>query len=435
MSQLTDIFSQLYELSPNSLTSQEYNLDTISAFLKHLGNPEKKLKYIHVGGTSGKGSTVKYISRILEYQGLKVGEFYSPHIFSVRERIELNNQWISEQDFEKSFLLVREKMDTFEGERKPTFFETLFCMALLYFVSKKVDVAVIEVGLGGKLDATNVIDAVVNVVTNVGLDHTEVLGDTVEKIASDKVQIVKNGKILITGVRKKTVKGIFELHVTKFNASILYLSKDFGYINQEDGFFDYYDNKLEIKNINTLMPGIHQIENATIAIKAAVSFLHKEGKEVDKDKIKQAIAKATMPGRIQMVSRNPYVIWDAAHNVDKMQALVKTIKNVEKSFVFLLAFKRGQKIFDIADVIYSSGLKIDKIVLTKYKVKQDVSITSEDYMIYLDYFEKKFGKSKVSTQLDAKKAYKGLKRNLQQDQALVVTGSFYLLDTIARNID
>lgn len=403
--------------------------------MEYIGNPHHGLKFIHVGGTSGKGSTTRFISSILESQGLKVGAFYSPHIYTIRERIQFNNDIISDSEFADIFNYIDGKVQKFvqvTKNRPLTYFEILFAMAIVYFVEKKVDVAVIEVGLGGKLDATNVIYSQIAVLTNVSLDHTHILGDTVEEILNDKKEIIKKDSTVVTGVIQSNLKYILKKHAKKQNSEIFLIDEDIKFEIKKESFndfvFSYEYDGLKLDNLSIRMIGYHQVLNAVLALTAALTFMSKLKRTLNYDRLCKFIAEVRLPGRIEVQSQKPLIIWDAAHNQEKMSALTDVIdKYTEDRIHLLVAVKKGQDVYDIFKTWQILSHRIDQIVLTQYVTSQDVRIESENLELYLPQFKSMFPDTEVVLQPDALKAYDFLQSQLVESSMMIVTGSFYLL--------
>lgn len=402
--------------------------------MEYIGNPHHGLKFIHVGGTSGKGSTTRFISSILESQGLKVGAFYSPHIYTIRERIQFNNDIISDSEFADIFNYIDGKVQKFvqvTKNRPLTYFEILFAMAIVYFVEKKVDVAVIEVGLGGKLDATNVVYSQIAVLTNVSLDHTHILGDTVEEILNDKKEIIKKDSTVVTGVIQSNLKYILKKHAKKQNSEIFLIDEDIKFEIKKESFndfvFSYEYDGLKLDNLSIRMIGYHQVLNAVLALTAALTFMSKLKRTLNYDRLCKFIAEVRLPGRIEVQSQKPLIIWDAAHNQEKMSALTDVIdKYTEDRIHLLVAVKKGQDVYDIFKTWQILSHRIDQIVLTQYVTSQDVRIESENLELYLPQFKSMFPDTEVVLQSDALKAYDFLQSQLVEGSMMIVTGSFYL---------
>lgn len=438
---MTDIQLEetIQKYSTKNILTKNYSLEIIRKFLNFLDNPQKDLKFIHVGGTSGKGSTSFFLSSILVRHRLKVGTFMSPHVSRINERILLDTKEIGGAGLRRYAKLIEQNAREFSQKynlRKLTYFEFLFALALVYFKEEQVDVAIIEVGLGGKLDPTNVLDTHLQVLTNVGLDHIEILGDTIEKIAEDKVQIVKPNSICVSGFKQPSVVDILENRIIETDSKLLLLDKEFSVEIDgrfQDGItFNYKYNDVEFNKLQLDVLGIHQLNNAALAITAAITYLKSIEMAPQEHLFKEGLSIKGLPGRIQVKSLEPMIIWDAAHNEDKMKVLVDTLSNLDhKRIVVLLACKKGKNVSGMLAQLKRLEKRIDKIVLTRFTVTQDIVNESEPYTHVYAKMEELFPKTVWSFESDPVVAYKKLLNELNKDQMLVVTGSFYLLSSLS----
>ncbi|NYZ77758.1 bifunctional folylpolyglutamate synthase/dihydrofolate synthase [Candidatus Micrarchaeota archaeon] len=292
-------------------------LERIAKIMDALGNPQKKLRVIMVGGTNGKGSTAAYISSILKEEGYRVGTFISPHTVAPNERFQVNGKWIDAErlaKYEKEMIALHEK--GFEM----TLWEAYAAIAYRYCADEKVDFAVIEVMMGGKYDATNIADANISVITNVALDHTEFLGDTVEKIAAEKAGIIKKG-VAITGAAEAGY-GIISMHAKNTGIPLKGLGRDFfseiKELTAEGTVFDYVGMDAYI-GLKTPLAGDHQAFNAALAVAVA------EELGIGGEAIRAGLLNARHPGRLEMVNREPRILADAAHNPDGIGSLVASL--------------------------------------------------------------------------------------------------------------
>ena len=301
----------------------EFKLDGIKAFLSHLNNPQSNLKIIHVGGTNGKGSTCSVISSVLQESGFKIGAFTSPHIKDFRERIRIGKDYI-DRDFVTEFITNNRSNIERMGL---TYFEISFAMAVDYFSKNMVDYAIFEVGLGGRLDATNVLEPAVSVITNIGYDHKEFLGNSLEEIAMEKAGIIKHNKPIVIGEKNEKIRDLFKIEAYKKSAPI-YFSK----ISQEhksdlSGPFVQKNISLALKVLDILKPGIEKknIEKGILNVKENTKIY----------------------GRWDLIRKKPKIIFDSGHNIS---ALTISILNLEKSskVVFGTLEKKDQhNIFEI----------------------------------------------------------------------------------------
>lgn len=302
-------------------------LQRIEGLLEKLDNPHKKnVKYIHIGGTNGKGSVLAYLSKILQYNGYKVGTFSSPHLHSYTERMRINSQNVPEEKVAGLITKIKPLLDEMEkeGSEPPTEFEVNTAMALQYFTDENVDYAIMEVGMGGSIDSTNVIIPEISIITNIGMDHMDYIGNTIAEITTTKSGIIKEDKPVITGSRNQEALKVIKQKAKNCNSALYTIDSDFywqnrnkqGYIQSAD--FMYKNNKI---HFSTKMLGEHQLDNAAIAIMAAqILGIH------NNDLIARAVYDTIWPGRVEILSKNPLVVIDGAHNVDGMISLKNTIK-------------------------------------------------------------------------------------------------------------
>lgn len=309
----------------------QLGMERIEGLLRELGNPEQKIKTVHVTGTNGKGSVSSMITNILLAAGLKAGKFTSPHLVKYNERISVNGQDISDDDFATAITAVKVAADSIVKKGvcdQPTQFEILTAAAFLHFYLQKVDYAVIEVGLGGLWDSTNVITPVVSVITNVALDHTDRCGDTVARIAMQKAGIIKEKVPLVTAAEGEEALGpIVTMAMFKEAPVYLYGKAFYGTevtSSMEGQKFtlhagDYYHSDYEIK-----LPGEHQIKNTSVAVVAA-KLVSKQDERITELALHIGVANTLWPGRLERIQQNPDIILDGAHNPDGARALRKAL--------------------------------------------------------------------------------------------------------------
>ena len=298
-------------------------LDRITNFLEFINSPHKNLKFIHIGGTNGKGSTAHYISSILQESGYKAGLFTSPHFYDFRERIKVNNQKI-DKDFITEFTNLNKK--NIENNSL-SFFELSFGLAVSYFNRNKVDIAIIEVGLGGRLDATNIINPLMSIITNISLDHTEILGENLEDIAGEKSGIIKKDSITIIGESNNLINDIFISKAKKCDSKI--------FINDQHD--NLYSNVLyQEKNISTAIFSIKHLVGFNIT---EVSILNG---------IENVELNTGFYGRWSKISDDPKIIIDVAHNNSAFEQLAYQIETEDyKKLYIILGFTKGKKVKEL----------------------------------------------------------------------------------------
>src|SRR3989338_8972413 len=319
------ILDYLYSLESPEI---KLGLERVQSLLDKLGNPEKGLLCIHVAGTNGKGSVCAMLQSVLMEAGYKVGMYTSPHLKRFNERIRMNNNLITDREIAGCFLKIK------PNATNQSFFEITTAMAFLYFREKNVDFAILETGLGGRLDATNVVNPLVSVITSIGLEHTELLGNTIEKIAFEKAGIVKEGMPVVTGAKGEALNIIKK--IAKERNAPLFLTRKF-----KDVKFRYLN-------------GEFQQQNKDIALTAIDALREFHKIKINENKIIDGIKKTRWPARMEMISRN--VLIDAAHNPDGFKILknelisIKKQKNIE-NFIFVIGIQTDKKIHTMLKTI------------------------------------------------------------------------------------
>ncbi|NLY59945.1 MAG: bifunctional folylpolyglutamate synthase/dihydrofolate synthase [Clostridiales bacterium] len=317
-------------------------LENITDLLNRLGNPQYKFKYIHVAGTNGKGSVTSMIAHILHEAGYKVGMFTSPYLENFTERIQINLKEMPREDLGAVTEIVKEKVEEMvaEGRNHPTVFEIITAIGLVYFAKQQVDMAVVEVGLGGRFDATNVVDKpLLSVITSIGFDHMDVLGNTLGEIAFEKAGIIKPGRPVVTYPQLSEAISVLR-QVSKDRNALLYeVSPDQINVKEsslEGNFFDFRYKGREYKDLRLNLIGEHQLLNAATAL-TAIEVVRGLGVLVPETSIYQGLARTKWPGRLEKVYQNPLIIIDGAHNAAGASALADTIsKYFDKEEVTLV---------------------------------------------------------------------------------------------------
>ena len=298
-------------------------LATIRSILNALGDPQNNFYSIHVAGTNGKGSVAAALSSILQQSGYRVGLYTSPHLVRFNERICINNRQISNDAVVKSYQAVQK---AHLGNRTPTFFELTTAMAFYEFARRRVDWAVIETGMGGRLDATNVIDPVISIITNVSMEHRAYLGNTLARIAREKAGIIKQATPVVTAIKQRQAKSVIQRIAGKKSAPLYMLGKNFKVRRQPAGGFSYYGIENTWHDMHTALQGHYQVENAALAI-AACELLNKNHTSISQQSIRDGLTKTSWPGRLEIVSEHPMIILDGAHNLMAARKLTKFLGN------------------------------------------------------------------------------------------------------------
>lgn len=339
-----------------------FGLDRITKLLDLMGNPQKKLKFIHIAGTNGKGSTTAFISNILLEAGYRTGMFTSPYIQRFTERIKVNNTEISNNELAEQVLKIKEKIEEMvsDGFEHPTEFEIITAAAMEYFYTQNCDFVVLEVGLGGIVDSTNVIDLPeVSVITTISMDHMDRLGDTLGEIAAQKAGIIKQNGLVVLYPQKQEAEEVIYKVAKEKNAKIHKV--DFSTISEksfslEGQIFEYKD----FENIKIGLLGDHQMRNAAVAIDTC-ELLCNKGVVITHRNILDGLENTTWPGRLEIINENPLVMIDGAHNLEGGQALNSAMDKyfIQKRKIFIVGFLRDKDFKGIMDMLSS---KADTII-------------------------------------------------------------------------
>ncbi|WP_164730957.1 bifunctional folylpolyglutamate synthase/dihydrofolate synthase [Anoxybacter fermentans] len=313
-------------------------LERVKAALKELGNPEREVKIIHVAGTNGKGSTSAMMASILKQAGYRVGFYSSPHLHHFRERFRINGVPISKEELELMVKKVKPVIEEISKDPKlgrPSFFEVVTVIAFVYFAYKKVDALVLEVGLGGRLDATNVVYPLISVITSIGHDHTEYLGTTLSEIAFEKAGIIKENVAVVTGVQDKEAFATIEKVAKDKNAPLYAPLREAEWTKKEENLIKQkIDLTLESQFYHDLEIGLlgeHQIRNAIVALKT-ILLLKEHFPAVDEQAIRRGFKEVKWPGRLELIRENPSVLLDGAHNIEGIEALALFLERVKNNF-------------------------------------------------------------------------------------------------------
>ncbi len=414
----------------------EIGLKRAKHFMKLLGNPQNQLKVIHLAGTSGKGSTAYLTSHLLQSQGFRIGLSISPHIFDIRERIQINNQLPSKKLLLKYFnqiLPIVKKMETCRYGA-PTYFEIIVGLAYHIFAQEKMDYVVIETGLGGRLDGTNTVanKKKICLLTKIGLDHTEILGNTISEITKEKVGIIHSQNTTINIQQSIGVQNIIQKRCKEKNASLYIIESKENYklisSTQAETFFDFNFAKDNFKNIKLGLLGQHQVENCSLAL-ACLSVLASRDKfAIDESKMRSALQKISIPGRMEIRKIGKrYLIIDGAHNPQKMTDFITSLKIIfpQQKFDFILAFKKGK---DFRKILTEILPVAEHIFLTDFSLSnQENSSSSTDSKEIASYFKKEKFSNFSIIENNQKEILAAIQKS---KKSIVLTGSLYLIGSV-----
>jgi dihydrofolate synthase/folylpolyglutamate synthase len=409
--------SYLYSLQKHGI---KLGLANISELMGLLGNPHNSFYSVHVAGTNGKGSTSSAIASILMESGFKVGLFTSPHLVSFTERIRINNIQISKSDVIEIASKVHDAMAG--RELTPTFFEFVTAMAFYYFAQNKVQWAVVETGMGGRLDATNVILPQASIITNVSLEHCEFLGSNISDIAFEKAGIIKPETPLITSSNIPEAVNMLkdiafsrhsEIHIydKEFKGTLLLMDDKYTTFN--------YEGKKDLKNLKVSLSGKYQLYNACTAIRTC-EILREKGFPISDDSIRSGLMNVNIEGRLEWVSKSPPIIVDGAHNPDAAKALSDSVKTLfpDKKIILIAGIMDDKDIKGILDpLVHISGY----IILTRPKYERS-ALPEKLYSHLMDF------KDITAPVMIAPSVYEALelaKKLYRKDNIILATGSFY----------
>ena len=403
-------------LASLNIDKMRFSLKAITELLSRLGNPQNSYKTILIAGTNGKGSTAAMTSSILYSAGYKVGLYTSPHLVDVRERIVINGKKISLKKFNHTIADVKDKI-----KQPVTYFEFLTAVAFVYFQRQKVDIAVLEVGLGGRLDATNVCKPLVSVITNIALDHMDYLGNTLDSIAREKAGIIKQKGICITAAKQNKVLEVLKNVCLRRRAKLYCLSSDIKIKKQKDGILNYEGLYRNMKNLKIPLQGDHQLSNAALAL-AAIELCEKKGFSIADTAIYAGLKNTHWEARLEVLQNQPFFLLDGAHNPAGISVLCRSFK---KDF----SYRRLILIFgSLADKDYRRMLQkivplASIIILTQLKTKRAVPVN--DIMETV----KKMGYPAIVTE-NVKQAIERAQALAKKQDLICATGSFYLAGEI-----
>ena len=395
---------------------RKHGLYRMEAILETLGNPERELKSIHIAGTNGKGSTAAMVTAFAKAHGLRVGTFTSPHMGSIRERIQLDGVPLEEEPFWQAALVVREvERRLFEEWGAFNYFEILTAMMFVVFQQEAVDLAIIEVGIGGLLDNTNVGHPLVSVITTIGLDHQDLLGSTLEEITAQKAGIIKSGQQVVVGPVTRECMDVIRSTASKQGATVQAFGEDFSLV--EDS---YQDTELTISLEQLALKGAFQKENATVAIRAFRAWMEATGRSAQAEFIEAALRVVSWPGRMEALQDTPLVMIDGAHNLPAIERLVQNMtgRNGKKQTLLFSALTRKDSQQMLARL--QEALPDVNIILTSFHPSRGPSIARSDVEAYLD-------SPNVTYEESFEEVIDRFASSTDDESELWVTGSLYFI--------
>jgi len=408
----------------------KFGLDNVKNILSSFNNPHQKYPSVLVAGTNGKGSTCAMLTQILTLHDFRVGLYTSPHLIKVEERIRIGTEPITTSDFCEKLTLLRNKIESLISSKEllslPTYFELLTCLAFIYFESQKVDLAVLEVGMGGRFDATNLVVPAVSVITTVSKEHQKFLGSTLSQIAFEKAGIIKPGIPVVVGVKRGEAQRTIKKKAKKLAAPIhsVFDRKDCFQANKTKNRYSFiYESERGKYHFTPSLQGKHQGENAAVAIVASEQ-LSNSWKKLEKEKIIQGIEQAQWEGRLEIFSRRPLVILDGAHNEEGAEVLRKYIQEfISGPLILVVALMRDKKIGKIVRILFPLAQRVIITRFPYFRAASPKEIRSKAL---------KF-KDKIVLEPDAKKAVELAHSQAGTKGCILVTGSIYLVGEVKKH--
>lgn len=441
-----------YERKDTPLCNQSFKLDRMRDLMRRLGDPQDHLKIVHIAGTKGKGSTAHMIAAVLNAAGLRYGLYTSPHLETLEERFIVDGQICSSNELTEIIGLIHpvvQEMDRLaetepDSNGKPTFFEITTAIALLYFFRQDVDLAIIEVGLGGRLDSTNICKPCVSVITSISYDHVHLLGDTLELIATEKAGIIKENVPVISGVEQDGPREVIQRIAEQRDAPIWTLHEDFHVqassserknsnlsAQQFDWFLEIDPDQQRWSDLPLALRGAHQLKNAAVAL-ATLARLQQQGWEIPPEAFQHGLANVHCPARIEVISKHPTVVIDTAHNPASVASLVQHLKDQDQSPRQILVFAAsGDK--DLTGMFELLLPCFDVIILTRFVTNPRALAIEQletECQSVIDQFDPETPIPFIESSKDPQAAWQRARQLAEPDDLICVTGSFYLAGEI-----
>jgi dihydrofolate synthase/folylpolyglutamate synthase len=414
-----DITKALEKLFALHTFGIKLGLDNIKDFLKHLGNPQNKLKIFHIAGSNGKGSTTSFLASILIEHGYKTGIYTSPHFIRFNERIKIGKEEISD-DYAAGFVT---EYESYIDEHKLTFFEVTTAMAFKYFAENHVDYAVIETGLGGRLDATNSVNSLVSVITSISLEHTNLLGDTIAKIAYEKAEIIKPNSYALAGLLNDTAIKTIEEKCRVVGTDLFCLKH---FYNQQTDIFHFKDIKIDFNEVHLPLKGNHQKFNASLAVMAARLIIRNTDYNKTVMGLTNVIFNTDFSGRYEYYNTAPDIIFDSAHNPEGVRSFIEEFQKDYKKYESANLLFSALKDKNIKEMLKTLKPYFDKVYIAELTVDRGTPISD------LLELAGELGIEAIPVN-DASKFVIDFAQN-KPNTCLAVLGSMYLVGEIKRNL-
>ena len=401
---------------------RKYGLDRMRVLMSLLGNPQEDYPIIHVTGTNGKGSTIAMLSSLFVHHGQKVGAFVSPHLIDYTDRFLINGNVMPEEDFEIVGNLVQQAEVKLIDEYEPlSFFEIMTAMALVYFSRKKVEVALLEVGIGGLLDTTNIVHSTMSVITSIGMDHEEMLGNTLEEIAIQKTGIFKQNQAVVLGNLPTEALQVAEVVGKAYNCDIHQFEREFNIEPYEMGLvFNNSDHQIYIPHLN--LKGKHQLENAAVALECFLRFEKKFQFPIELSAIQESFQTVTWPGRMEVVHQSPTVILDGAHNIHALKRFVETVKQhgkLESQHTILFSALKRKHYIEMVDYLRKE-LPEARLVVTTFEYAGAIEKTD-------------YPSSEIEFVENAQQFIESYIHKTSDQETLWITGSLYFISFVRKS--
>lgn len=387
-----------------------FGLENITSILRAIKNPEKAYSTVHIGGTNGKGSVAKVLSSILTFQGFRCGRYTSPHLHIITERFSVNEREMEYDEFVEISMYVWERIENEKIEKSFSFFDFTTAVAFEYFRRRSVEIALIEVGLGGRLDSTNVITPLVSVITNVTYDHMDYLGNKLSSIAKEKAGIIKEGVPVVTGAQGLPLR-IIKASAKKKNSPIYVFGRNFFLEKVKERVMNYKGIKWNLENLYVNLLGDHQLFNVSLAL-CVLEILSEKGFPVCESTIRFALENVQWMGRLEIVREKPKIILDGAHNVAGIKALTEYMKNLSgKKKVCIFGVMKDKDFKGMAKLI---RMWANEIIITRPSLERSLCV--EELKKVLPFA--------LPTQ-SVKEALDIAKKIAEDEDVIVVTGSLF----------